>query len=253
MPAMQLLALDTSTETMSIAVQRVVDGQARVWQHHAPGGAQTSSQLIPAIQALLEQAGLAIGELDAIAFGCGPGSFTGLRTACSVAQGLAFGAAAHKPGGASTPVLPVDTLLAVAEEARYQQARGTLQLQVLSLLDARMDEMYAGYYRYANGRWTQLEDFSLIRPQDLAPESGWLLAGNVWDAYGQRLPLGATGGLKTLPSASAMLRLAPQLLAHGAGIDPALALPRYIRDKVAKTTHERAQERDLATQVKPPL
>ena len=145
------------------------------------------------------------------------------------------------------PVLPVDSLLAVAEEARFQHARTASPLQVLSLLDARMDEMYAGHYRYAGGQWTQLEDFSLIRPEELALEPGWLLAGNVWDAYGQRLPAGAASGLKALPSASAMLRLAPQLLAEGAAIDPALALPRYIRDKVAKTTLERAALRDLAS------
>ena len=245
---MQLLALDTSTETLSIAVQRLVDGQVRVWQHSEPGGAQTSTRLIPAIQSLLAQAGLTVGQLDAIAFGCGPGSFTGLRTACSVAQGLAFGAAAHAPDGRSMPVLPVDTLLAVAEEARFQHAPQTAPLQVLSLLDARMDEMYVGRYRYADGHWTQLEDFNLMRPEDLAPQPLWLLAGNVWDAYGQRLPASASLGFKTLPTASALLRLAPQLLAQGAAIDPALALPRYIRDKVAKTTQERAVERNLATQ-----
>lgn len=245
---MHLLALDTSTDTLSIAVQRLVDGQIRVWQHSEPGGAQTSTRLIPAIQSLLAQAGLTIGQLEIIAFGCGPGSFTGLRTACSVAQGLAFGAAAHRPGGRGIPVLPVDTLLAVAEEARFRHAPKTTPLRVLSLLDARMDEMYAGRYRYADGLWTQLEDFSLIRPEDLAPEPLWLLAGNVWDAYGPRLSAGASAGFKTLPTASAMLRLAPQLLAQGAAIDPALALPRYIRDKVAKTTHERTVERDLAAQ-----
>ncbi len=248
MRAMQLLALDTSTETLSIAVQRLVGGRVQVWQHSEPGGAQTSTRLIPAIQDLLAQAGLTISQLEAIAFGCGPGSFTGLRTACSVAQGLAFGAAAHAPDGHSIPVLPIDTLLAVAEEARFQHAAQTTPLQVLSLLDARMDEMYVGRYRYAAGLWTQLEDFSLMRPEDLAPQSLCLLAGNVWDAYGHRLPPSARVGFKTLPTASALLRLAPQFLAQGGAIDPALALPRYIRDKVAKTTQERATERALAPQ-----
>ena len=243
---MQLLALDTSTETMSIAVQRVVDGQPRVWQLNAPGGAQTSSQLIPAILDLLAQAGLAIGQLDAIAFGCGPGSFTGLRTACSVAQGLAFGATARTPGARDVPVLPVDSLLAVAEEARFQGAHDGAPLQVLSLLDARMDEMYAGRYRHADGRWTRLNDFSLIRPEDLPAQPGWLLAGNVWPVHGQRLASGLRDGVPALPSATAMLRLAPQLLAQGAAIAAAQALPRYIRDKVAKTTVERAAERALA-------
>ena len=97
-----------------------------------------------------------------------------------------------------------------------------------------------------------MEDFSLIRPEDLALEPGWLMAGNVWDACAQRLPAAASAGFKTLPSASAMLRLAPQLLASGAAIEPALALPRYIRDKVAKTSHERAVERERAAQEAPP-
>ena len=104
---MNLLAFDTSTDTVSIAVQA---GDA-VWQHTGPGGSQASATLIPAIRSLLAQAGMSFSTLDAIVFGRGPGSFTGLRTACAVAQGLAFGAR----GGAGVPVLPVDTLLAVAD------------------------------------------------------------------------------------------------------------------------------------------
>jgi len=100
----KLLAFDTSTETLSIAVGA---GAGRpVLETSRPGGAQASAALIPAIQDLLRQAGLALEELDAIAFGRGPGSFTGLRTATAVAQGLGF--------GAGVPVLPIDTLLAVA-------------------------------------------------------------------------------------------------------------------------------------------
>ena len=102
---MKLLAFDTSTESMSIAVG---DG-VRVWEHTGAGGAKASATLIPAILALLQEAGLALRQLDAIAFGRGPGSFTGLRTACSVAQGLAFGAAVK--------VLPVDTLHALGPVA----------------------------------------------------------------------------------------------------------------------------------------
>src|SRR4051794_16897671 len=109
MPFSKILAFDTSTETLSIAL---TDGR-QTWQHTGAGGAKASAALIPAVLALLAEAGLRLAELDAIAFGAGPGSFTGLRTACSVAQGLAF--------GADVPVLPVDTLLAVAEEARHQQ------------------------------------------------------------------------------------------------------------------------------------
>ena len=151
---MNLLAFDTSTELMSIAVQRTVDGALRVWQHSSPGGAQTSTHLIPAIQNLMTQTGLTFGQLDAIVFGCGPGSFTGLRTACAVAQGLAF--------GANVPVLPIDTLLCVAEQARWQHAATQSRFRAMALLDARMDEVYACSYIFNSGLWTKDGDYRLI-------------------------------------------------------------------------------------------
>jgi tRNA threonylcarbamoyladenosine biosynthesis protein TsaB len=232
---MKLLAFDTSTELISIAVTRPVDGVAQVWQHTGAGGAQASSGLIPAIEQLMAEAELRFDELDAIAFGQGPGSFTGLRTACSVAQGLAF--------GAGRPVLPVDTLLTVAEEARWQFA-ATGECRVLALLDARMDEMYAAHYEFSAGAWTQRDDYRLLVPEDLALQSSTALAGNVFGAYGERLPIAAdVPRWQALPTATAMLRLAPALLAGGHAVDAAHALPRYIRDKVAKTTLERAAEK----------
>ena len=233
---MNLLAIDTGTEFLSIAACRT--GVAEPWAQQSAGGARASSELLPAVLRLLGEAELPLTALDALVFGAGPGSFTGLRTACSVVQGLAL--------GAQRPVLPVDSLLAVAEDARYRSSPDAPTLQVMALLDARMDEMYAGRYRHADGRWTRLDDFSLIRPEDLTPQPGWLLAGNVWQAHGQRLAGDLRGGVPALPSATAMLRLAPQLLAQGAAIAAAQALPRYIRDKVAKTTLERADERALA-------
>jgi tRNA threonylcarbamoyladenosine biosynthesis protein TsaB len=217
---MKLLAFDTSTDVLSIAA---TDGAA-VWLHSGPGGAQASSTLVPAILALLGQAGLRLADLDAIAFGSGPGSFTGLRTACAVAQGLAF--------GVDIPVLPIDTLMAVAEEARAQHGVQQVQAQ----LDARMDEIYTGFYGYHAGRWTQRDDFCLVRPENVRPEDGWTLAGNALAVYGERIP--ATG-LHALPTAAAMLRLAPALLAAGQAVPADQALPRYIRDKVAQTTAER--------------
>jgi tRNA threonylcarbamoyladenosine biosynthesis protein TsaB len=224
---MNLLAFDTSTDTLSIAA---TDG-VQVWQHSGPGGAQASSTLIPAILALLAQAGLRLDQLAAIAFGNGPGSFTGLRTACSVAQGLAL--------GANLPVLPIDTLLAVAEEARHQQGAAQDGWQVQALLDARMDEVYTGFYRYQDGGWTQRDDFQLVRPEHLHPEAGWAQAGNPFTVYAERLP--ASDGLRipALPTATALLRLAPALLAAGGAVPADQALPRYIRDKVAQTTDER--------------
>ncbi len=250
---MNLLAFDTSTELMSIAVQcGGGDKATAVWQHTAPGGAQTSAHLIPAIQGLMAQANLQFEQLHAIVFGCGPGSFTGLRTACSVAQGLAF--------GANVPVLPIPTLLAVAEEARHQHAPPQAPWQVWALLDARMDEMYAACYQFNGSEWNEIAGGSLIRPEDLVIGAHTVLAGNVFAVYGPRLPApaptppftnasaagtqpGANQWLEALPTAAALLRLAPALIAAGGALPADQALPLYIRDKVAKTTLERSAEK----------
>jgi len=225
---MNLLAFDTSTDTLSIAVQHGME----VWQHQGPGGAQASASLIPTVRTLMAQAGLSFDTLDAIVFGRGPGSFTGLRTACAVAQGLAFGAR----GGRGVPVLPVDTLLAVAEEARQQQGC----TQVVAVLDARMDEVYHARCEWheTEGQWHTDADFGLGAPQSVEAPAGWTVAGNARTAYGERLAPMASH-VQALPTATALLRLAPSLLAAGGGVAASDALPRYIRDKVAKTTAER--------------
>jgi len=227
---MNLLAFDTSTDQMSIALQRGSGTEAGLWQHTAAGGALTSTQLIPDIQRLMALAGLAFGQLDAIVFGAGPGSFTGLRTACSVAQGLGF--------GAGVPVLPVDTLLAVAEEARGQLGSPAC-LKACALLDARMDEVYAASYCFESGMWTLSKGYSLISPENLVCDEAAVLAGNVFAAYGERLPAALAQRVTAMPTATALLRLAPALLAAGAAVSADQALPTYIRDKVAQTTQER--------------
>ena len=227
---MNLLAFDTSTDTLSIAVAR---GPA-LWQHSGPGAAQSSATLIPAIEQLLHDAGLTLGQLDAIVFGRGPGSFTGLRTACAIAQGLAFGA----NGGRGLPVLPIDTLMAVAEAARQQHGC----TQIVATLDARMNEVYHGQYQWQDGAWLAPEDFGLCAPEAVAVPLGWTVAGNAHAAYGPRLAPHALH-VAALPSASALLQLAPALHQAGAAVPADQALPRYVRDKVAKTTAEREAER----------
>ena len=128
-PNPRLLALDTATERMFVAV---VAGE-RQWLADEAGGAHASQRLLPLAFDLLARAGLKLGELDAVAFGRGPGAFTGLRTACSVAQGLAF--------GAGLPVLALDSLALVAEDVFAQHDAAALRLWVA--MDARMDEAYA--------------------------------------------------------------------------------------------------------------
>jgi len=247
-PFSKFLAFDTSTDRMSVAV---TDG-VRTWEHSGPGGAQASITLIPAVLALLADAGLALGELDAIAFGRGPGSFTGLRTACAVAQGLALGAR----DGAGMPVLPVDTLMAVAEEARFQQdgaqaAAGPLT--VTALLDARMDEMYVQSFQFSGGQYRALAECELVRPEAFVPPAAAdVLAGNVFSVYADRLPAGMPTRAEALPTAAALLRLAPVLAAAGQCVPADLALPLYVRDKVALTTQEREQVK-AAKLAAPPL
>ncbi len=238
---MNLLAFDTSTEVMSIAVSRTVHNSVTVWEHTGAGGSQASAHLIGQVMALLHQAGLPLKALDAICFGAGPGSFTGLRTACAVAQGLAY--------GAGVPVLAVDSLLAVAEEARFQALPDPAAYRITALLDARMDEMYAATWAWNGASWMEVADSALLRPEALQTQ-GKVLAGNVFGVYAGRL--GAEhGGLNdavqvtALPTAAAMLRVAPQMLAAGLAVAAAQALPRYIRDKVAKTTAERDHEKAL--------
>lgn len=241
---LKLLAFDTSTDVLSIALS---DG-TQTWVFEGAGGAQASAQLIPVVMDLLAQAGWPLAQLDAIVFGRGPGSFTGLRTACAVAQGLAF--------GAGVPVLPVDTLLAVAEQARWdlQEAEGAhtdtgtgRPLRVLALLDARMDEVYSAAYEWqgvAQG-WCTLQDLRVSKPEavQVAPswmDAGvpWLCAGNAFVHYGERLP-DALPRAVAMPTAAALLRLAPALLQAGMGVPAEQAMPLYVRDKVAHTTAER--------------
>ena len=239
---MNLLAFDTSTEVMTIAVSRTAGGSVSVWEHTGAGGAQASAKLIAGVLALLQQADLPLKDLNAICFGAGPGSFTGLRTACAVAQGLAY--------GAGIPVLAVDSLMAVAEEARAQALTDHATCRITALLDARMDEMYAATWEWDGVRWTELMESALLRPEALRP-GGTVLAGNVFGVYAGRLGtehggLGDPLQVTAFPTATAMLRVAPQMLVAGLAVDAAQALPRYIRDKVAETTAERDHKKALA-------
>ena len=224
---MKLLAFDTSTESLSIAAQH---GE-RVINHSGAGGAQASAGLIPALRQVLAEAALPLDALDALVFGRGPGSFTGVRTACSVAQGLAFGAR----GGAGLPVLPVDSLLAVAEDARHRHGC----TQVVAVLDARMNEVYVARYAYDAGQWSASGDCSVCAPEAVAVANGWTVAGNAQAVYGARLAPHAPH-VQARPEAAALLRLAPALLAQGLALAADAALPLYVRNKVAQTTAERA-------------
>lgn len=240
-PAPVLLALDTATETLAVALC----AHGRVWHHTAPGGAAASTGLLPAVHALLAEAGLALSQVQGVAFGRGPGAFTGLRTSCAVAQGLAL--------GLDCPVWPLDSLLIVAEDARELTSAllpGPLEIAVA--MDARMEGIYAGRWRWAQGRWAALDDPVLTTPAALAAHWAaspphWV-AGSALAAFGARLAV--PSGVRTVAAehdrAAALGRLALAAWQAGSGLDPAQALPLYLRDKVAQTTAEREAARALA-------
>jgi tRNA threonylcarbamoyladenosine biosynthesis protein TsaB len=231
-----LLAFDTATDHMSIALQ----ARGQVWAHEGAGAAQASATLIPAIMSLLEQAQLRLQDLSAIAFGRGPGAFTGLRTACSVAQGLAF--------GAGLPVLPIDSLCAVAEDARFCNTDTEAAQETWVAMDARMGEIYAACYAFNHGAWRTVVAPALMTPAAL--NAHWqaspphAVAGSALTVFAGQLDFG-TAQLSplALPRARAMLPLAQRLWQDGGAVDAALALPLYVRDKVAQTTLERDQIR----------
>ncbi|RZJ11857.1 MAG: tRNA (adenosine(37)-N6)-threonylcarbamoyltransferase complex dimerization subunit type 1 TsaB [Rubrivivax sp.] len=225
-----LLALDSSTDTMALAL--VTPGRTEVFE--AAGGAQASARMLPEIKALLAGAGLSMEALDAIAFGQGPGAFTGLRTACSVAQGLAF--------GLDKPVLAIDSLMLVAEDARTQGAGD----DVWVAMDARIGEIYAAHYRWLEGGWQVQSAPALYAPETLARHWGQpaAVAGTALTEYAAalgELPGSDRGWPQARSRARALAALALAAWDRREGRDAAEALPVYVRDKVAQTTAERAQ------------
>jgi tRNA threonylcarbamoyladenosine biosynthesis protein TsaB len=224
-----ILAFDTSTERLHIGL--AVDPST--WLHESDGGAGASSSLLPGLRRLLTDARIGLRDLDAIAYGRGPGAFTGLRTACSVAQGLGL--------GSNRPVLPLDTLMVVAEDARERSGES----DVWVCMDARMDEIYAARYRWTGVAWKTVVAPALYTVEALqaywrvdAPQTS---AGTAPMAFGARLDVGnASLVAAARPGAAALLACAQTGWRRGAAVDAALALPLYLRDRVALTAAERA-------------
>jgi tRNA threonylcarbamoyladenosine biosynthesis protein TsaB len=188
-----------------------------------------SEMLVPMIRRLLERARLTPAQMDAFGFGQGPGSFTGIRIACGIIQGLAF--AAHRP------VVPVPSLLALAEQSN--------ESRVIAALDARMGEAYLAAYARNGDEWDEVIAPRLADPSSLPPLPGrrWAATGSGFDrhpwlreAYRETVEMRFEGDL---PRAGAVARLAARRFAHGGGIAAAEAAPLYLRDKVALTTDER--------------
>jgi len=225
---MLILALETSTELGSCALWR--DGS--VLERFCPPGRSHSETLLPLVRELLAEAGTKVAALDGIAFGAGPGAFTGLRVACGAAQGLA--------AASERLLLPVCSLEAMAVQAGDGP--------VIALLDARMGETYAARYHCAGGDCRLIGEIRVLAPAaiELPEEAGWRACGNAPLAYPALADRLRAAGIEMLadilPTAAAVARLAAPRLARGEGIDAAMAAPLYVRDKVAKTVAERLEE-----------
>ncbi|AXA91477.1 tRNA (adenosine(37)-N6)-threonylcarbamoyltransferase complex dimerization subunit type 1 TsaB [Massilia sp. YMA4] len=220
-----LIAIETSSETASCALLR---GGTVTWRESS--GVRTHSQaVLPMIQELLAEAGIALADCDAIVYGAGPGSFTGVRTACGIAQGLGF--------GAGKPLLPVVTLDAMALACHEKHGAA----DVLAVLDARMNEVYWAQYRIDGGVPVVTQAAALSAPQDVRPSGAPAVCGNGIAAYAEAFGTACAGAdTAIVPHAVQVARLGAIALTAGQGVPAAEAQPLYLRNKVAYTKAERA-------------
>ena len=245
---LNLLALETSSSRCGVALLRAVDGRLEVSVREHEGSQEHAERLLPMANELLAASGLAPAALHAVAFGQGPGGFTGLRVACGVAQGMGL--------GLGIPVVPI-----VSHQAVAAQVETTPAGAIVVALDARMNEVYLAVYRQANisdGEisWEVLQAPLLIAAAEVVPWTAhhlpaWsaragvplepVLAGDAWDAYASEMeyPGAWRRADARRPEAASVARLGRQGWLRGEAVAPELAAPLYVRDKVAFTTAER--------------
>lgn len=224
---MRFAALETSSDWCSAALW--IDGEVASIERRAPN--RHSELALPMLEDLLGRTGIKASDLDAVAFGAGPGSFTGLRIACGLAQGLAF--------ARGIPVIGIPAFEAMAQEA----VPGAGAARVVACIDARMREVYYSALERTGDRWKAVVPAQCVPPDAATapPGEGWLGCGSGFSAFPGFLSNKITiVRAEVHPTAIAVAQLAAARLAAGEGVDAALALPTYLRDKVAFTTHELA-------------
>ncbi|SHF83476.1 tRNA (adenosine(37)-N6)-threonylcarbamoyltransferase complex dimerization subunit type 1 TsaB [Vibrio gazogenes] len=222
----RILAIDTSTENCSVAL--MVDNQCFVRRDIAPR--DHAKKILPMVDEVLHEANVQLADLDALAFGRGPGSFTGVRICIGIAQGLAF--------GAGLPTVPVSTLEAMAQGSYRLHGAA----HVASAIDARMSEVYWGRFaRQDNGAWQVVDDECVIPPQTLTQQlesdsHTWCCAGTGWAAYHEalsQLPIQVASGDVLYPDAEDIVFLAKIAFEDGKTVPAEEASPIYLRDQVA--------------------
>ena len=223
---MKLLALDTSTEACSAALY--IDGEIHQQYQLAPR--EHTQLILQMAEHVLAHGGIAITDLDALAFGCGPGSFTGVRIATGVVQGMAF--------GADLPVVPVSTLASMAQLMLERET----EKKVLSIIDARMGEIYFGAYEFSGNGLMQLQGQEALLTPDQIPvpdTTGWFGAGSGWAAYEKDLKQVMGNKLQSFnadvyPQSKTIARLAVAAFERGEAVSAEQAIPVYLRDNVAR-------------------
>jgi tRNA threonylcarbamoyladenosine biosynthesis protein TsaB len=226
-----ILAIETSTEIASAALLN----ERGLFSRESAGVHTHSEAILPMVQALLQEAGVTLAQCDAIAFGVGPGSFTGVRTACGVVQGLAF--------GVDLPVAPIVTLEAMAQACHESSGAR----DVLAILDARMGEVYWAQYRYLNGAlpaWQVVTAPTLSAAEKVAPVGTPVACGNGLTAYAAAFADPAFMAFSDfqpliMPSARQVAVLGRAAAANGGLAPLEQAQPFYLRNKIAFTTAER--------------
>jgi len=227
-----IVALDTSTEACSVALQ--CSGDAIFRYRVEPR--MHAKLLLPMLNELLDEAGISAQQIDAVAFGRGPGAFTGVRIGTAAAQAIAL--------GGDLPVAPVSTLASIAHRSYREQGIH----KVAVAIDARMGEVYWGVYEVmSNATVKLLGNERVCLPSEADPlDSDWCAAGTGWDTYKSELTqtTGAciTDGVDPFPHALDILLIGSEQLARGGGVAPENALPVYLRDNVALTEKERAEK-----------
>ena len=229
--SVSLLGIDTSNGACSVALW--LDGECRQRYQVAPRG--HGALLLPMVESLLAEAGMAATGLDALVLGRGPGSFTGLRIAAGVVQGLAF--------ALDRPVVPVSSLAALAQGSL--DGEGKPAMRVLTAFDARMGEVYWGVWqRDADGLVALLGSEAVLVPEQVAvglKHCDWIGVGEGWQAHREALlaAAAASGSRVTLmdeplyPAARHLLELGVAAWRRGESVDAAQAMPVYLRNKVA--------------------
>lgn len=218
---MKILAVDTATEACSVAL--LVDNQCEEIFEIIPR--QHTERVLPMVDEVLKQAGLSLSQLDALAFNCGPGSFTGVRVGTSVIQGLAF--------SVDLPVTPVSSLAALAQLA-YREGQYE---NILSTIDARMNEVYWASYQLKDGLMTLNGEEKVSAIENIQLEGDWHATGSGWDTYETELKASKQVSINSsstacFPHAQDIAVLAKHLYQQGHTVKAEEAIPTYVRNEV---------------------